>query len=124
MKIFQLRPGSSGPRSRQDFATLRDYNLENGTLFEDSEFPPIESSLQFSRRMDRRVEWLRPHEIAEQPQFFVEGYSRFDVQQGELGDCWLLAATASLTQDPKMFFRVVPDDQEFDEKYAGIFHFK
>jgi len=25
-------------------------------------------------------------EIAENPQFFVEGFSRFDVQQGELGD--------------------------------------
>lgn len=31
------------------------------------------------------------------PQLFVEGYSRFDVQQGELGDCWLLAAVANLT---------------------------
>ncbi|XP_031635619.1 calpain-B-like [Contarinia nasturtii] len=113
-----------GPRSEQDYTTLRDYCLENGTLFEDSEFPPIDSSLQFSRRMDRRVEWLRPSEIAHDPQFFVEGFSRFDVQQGELGDCWLLAATANLTQNPKMFFRVVPDDQDFEDNYAGIFHFR
>lgn len=67
-------------------------------MFEDPEFPPIDSSLQFSRRMDRHVQWLRPQEIVENPEFFVEGYSRFDVQQGELGDCWLLAATATLTQ--------------------------
>lgn len=36
-------------------------------------------------------------EICDDPQLFVEGYSRFDVQQGELGDCWLLAAVANLT---------------------------
>lgn len=93
-------------------------------MFEDPEFPAVDASLQFSRRMDRHVEWLRPHDIAEDPHFFFEGYSRFDVQQGELGDCWLLAAAATLTQDSKMFFRVVPDDQSFDENYAGIFHFR
>lgn len=117
----------SGQHARgdiQDFNTLRSYCLENGMLFEDPEFAPVDSSLQFSRRMDRHVEWLRPSEIVDDPQFFVEGYSRFDVQQGELGDCWLLAAAATLTQDPKMFFRVVPDDQSFEENYAGIFHFR
>lgn len=118
----------SGIRSRggdvQDFHTIRSECLQNGVLFEDSEFPAVDSSLQFSSRPDRPIQWLRPMEIADDPQFFVEGYSRFDVQQGELGDCWLLAATATLTQDPKLFFRVVPDDQSFNEEYAGIFHFR
>lgn len=63
-------------------------------------------------------------EIVDNPQFFVEGYSRFDVQQGELGDCWLLAATANLTQESSLFFRVIPPDQSFEENYAGIFHFR
>jgi calpain, invertebrate len=93
-------------------------------LFEDPEFPAEDKSLFFSRRPDRRCEWLRPHEICEEPGFFVDGYTRFDVQQGELGDCWLLAAAANLTQDPKMFFRVVCDDNSFEENYAGIFHFR
>lgn len=118
----------SGLHSRggdiQDFNTIRSQCLQNGALFEDPEFPAIDSSLQFSSRPDRHVEWLRPMEIADDPQFFVEGYSRFDVQQGELGDCWLLAAAATLTQDPKLFFRVVPDDQSFSDDYAGIFHFR
>ena len=108
----------------QDFIALRDDCLENGILFEDTEFPTTDSSLQYSRRMDRRVEWLRPHEIADNPKFFVRCFSRFDVQQGQLGDCWLLAATASLTQDSRMFLRVVPDDQNFEENYVGIWHFK
>ncbi|XP_059608759.1 calpain-B isoform X4 [Phlebotomus argentipes] len=125
--IFRLGERGSGLRSRgdvQDFHTLRQQCLASGTLFEDPEFPAADSSLQFSRRPDRYVQWLRPMEIADDAQFFVEGYSRFDVQQGELGDCWLLAAAANLTQDPKLFFRVVPEDQSFSEDYAGIFHFR
>lgn len=54
----------------------------------------------------------------------MEGYSRFDVQQGELGDCWLLAAAANLTLYRRLFLQIVPDDQDFDDKYAGIFHFR
>lgn len=108
----------------QDFYQIRSQCLVSGQLFEDPEFPANDSSLQFSKRPDRRIEWLRPHEICDEPKLFVEGYSRFDVQQGELGDCWLLAATANLTQDSKLFFRVVPEDQSFDEDYAGIFHFR
>ncbi|XP_039954339.1 calpain-A isoform X2 [Bactrocera tryoni] len=107
----------------QDFESIRSMCLANGSLFEDPLFPANNESLLFSQRPDRHIEWMRPHEIADDPQFFVEGYSRFDVQQGELGDCWLLAATANLTQDPNLFFRVVPPDQSFEESYAGIFHF-
>lgn len=119
--------GSTATRASfdvQDFAALRQECLDSGTLFEDPEFEANDKSLFYSRRADRRYEWLRPMEICDDPQFFVEGYSRFDVQQGELGDCWLLAAAATLTQDPKLFFRVVPDDNSFEENYAGIFHFR
>ncbi|XP_039444499.1 calpain-A-like isoform X6 [Culex pipiens pallens] len=117
----------SGFRSQtdvQDYYVLRNQCLESGSLFEDPEFPATSSSLMFSRRPDRHYEWLRPHEISEAPEFFVEGFSRFDVQQGELGDCWLLAACANLTQDQKMFLRVVPEDNSFEDDYAGIFHFR
>ncbi|TMW50475.1 hypothetical protein DOY81_004471 [Sarcophaga bullata] len=125
MRVLGERPlGSHRPQTEiQDFETIRQQCLESGSLFEDPLFTASNESLMFSRRPDRYIEWLRPHEIADDPQFFVEGYSRFDVQQGELGDCWLLAATANLTQDSSLFFRVVPPDQSFEESYAGVFHF-
>ncbi|XP_055625907.1 calpain-A-like isoform X3 [Toxorhynchites rutilus septentrionalis] len=126
-KFKKLGEKSSGYRTRtdvQDYYVIRNQCLENGSLFEDPEFPATSSSLMFSRRPDRHYEWLRPHEIVESPEFFVEGFSRFDVQQGELGDCWLLAACANLTQDQKLFLRVVPEDNSFEEDYAGVFHFR
>ncbi|XP_066260253.1 calpain-B-like isoform X4 [Euwallacea similis] len=125
--IYKFGEKSSGFRSRggpQDFYKLRDEHVENGTLFEDPDFPATDSSLYFSQRPDRHYEWKRPHELCDNPQFFVEGYSRFDVQQGELGDCWLLAAAANLTLYHRLFLQIVPDDQDFDDKYAGIFHFR
>ncbi|CAH1992193.1 unnamed protein product [Acanthoscelides obtectus] len=128
LKLLKFGEKGSGFRVKsgepQDFYKLRDQCSDRGELFEDPEFPATDSSLFFSRRPDRYYEWRRPHEIADNPQFFVEGFSRFDVQQGELGDCWLLAAAANLTLYKRLFFQIVPDDQDFDDKYAGIFHFR
>lgn len=108
----------------QDYNLIKRQCLSSGRLFEDPDFLPNDSSLMFSKRPDRRIEWKRPHEIVQDPYFFHEGFSRFDIEQGELGDCWFLAAAANLTMYPHLFSRVVPDDQTFEEEYAGIFHFR
>ncbi|XP_070151140.1 calpain-B isoform X3 [Polyergus mexicanus] len=125
IKVLGEKGSGFRPRGAiQDFNTLRRECLATGRLFEDPEFLADDSSLYFSRRPDRYIEWKRPMEIADNPQLFVEGFSRFDVQQGELGDCWLLAAVANLTMHSNLFFQVVPEDQSFEENYAGIFHFR
>ena len=41
-----------------------------------------------------------------------------DIKQGMLGDCWLLAAIASLAEDETILKTVVPPDQEFDSRYV------
>jgi hypothetical protein len=70
------------------------------------------------------VKWTRASELSDDPQFFVGGATRFDINQGELGDCWLLAAIANLTLHEKLFQKVVPHEQSFTDDYAGIFHFR
>ena len=58
--------------------------------------------------------------VVKDPQLICKGHSRFDVIQGKLGDCWLMAAAANLTLRDELFYRVVPPDQSFTENYAGI----
>uniref|UniRef100_A0A3Q3VR95 Calpain-3 n=1 Tax=Mola mola TaxID=94237 RepID=A0A3Q3VR95_MOLML len=106
------------------FLELRDKYVKKQVLFEDPLFPANDSSLFYSRRPSIRIEWKRPSEICENPQFIIDGASRTDICQGELGDCWLLAAIACLTVNDKLLYRVIPPDQSFTENYAGIFHFQ
>ena len=55
---------------------------------------------------------------------FVGDSDRFDIKQGEIGNCWFLAAVANLAESKACFRRVVPQDQSFYSDYAGIFRFR
>ncbi|XP_019521375.1 PREDICTED: calpain-9 isoform X2 [Hipposideros armiger] len=110
--------------SGQSFEQLRQECLQKGILFQDADFPANNTSLFYSERPQVPFEWKRPGEIVKNPEFILEGATRTDICQGELGDCWLLAAIASLTLNEKALARVVPQDQSFGPGYTGIFHFQ
>uniref|UniRef100_A0A3P9QDU4 Calpain 9 n=1 Tax=Poecilia reticulata TaxID=8081 RepID=A0A3P9QDU4_POERE len=132
-KRMPLQSTLSGRNSNQavssqwdgkSFEQLRQECLQKGVLFEDPDFPATDASLFFSQSVPVQIEWKRPREICKNPKFIVGGADRTDICQGQLGDCWLLAAIASLTLKKEALARVVPHDQDFDSGYAGIFHFQ
>ncbi|XP_038669776.1 calpain-2 catalytic subunit-like [Scyliorhinus canicula] len=136
-RIKKLRDQAAGIGSygqpvkflRQDYEALRQQCLETGSLFCDESFPACPSALGHNELgpgsfKTRDVEWRRPKDLCADPKFIVGEASRTDICQGALGDCWLLAAIASLTLNNEILSRVVPRDQNFDSDYAGIFHFQ
>ncbi|XP_020025808.1 calpain-3 isoform X3 [Castor canadensis] len=106
------------------FEQLHKKCLEKKVLYLDPEFPPDETSLFYSQKFPIQFIWKRPPEICENPRFIIGGANRTDICQGDLGDCWFLAAIACLTLNEHLLFRVIPHDQSFTENYAGIFHFQ
>uniref|UniRef100_A0A3Q2SX30 calpain-2 n=1 Tax=Fundulus heteroclitus TaxID=8078 RepID=A0A3Q2SX30_FUNHE len=117
------------PYLNQNFQALRAQCRSSGQLFCDPTFPPEPESLGFKELgrnsyKIRGVSWKRPTELVSNPEFILGGATRTDICQGALGDCWLLAAIASLTMNEYVMARVVPTDQGFGDDYAGIFHFQ
>jgi Ca2+-binding EF-hand superfamily protein len=108
----------------QDYNRIRRECLRDGKLFEDPYFPASNESLFYSETLPFTPEWKRPGDICTNPKFYTGGASRFDVSQGMLGDCWLVAAIASLTQDRILLNKVIPEGQEFEKGYVGMFHFR
>ncbi|XP_074025154.1 calpain-9 isoform X2 [Numenius arquata] len=119
-------PGATRPTtsSGKTYEELKQDCLHRGVLFEDPDFPACNSSLFFSEKPPVPFIWKRPGDIVKDPKFILGGATRTDICQGDLGDCWLLAAIASLTLNEKTLARVVPLDQNFGPDYAGIFHFQ
>ncbi|OXB65370.1 hypothetical protein ASZ78_017100 [Callipepla squamata] len=110
--------------SGKAYQELKQECLRSGCLFEDPDFPANNASLFFSEKPPIPFLWKRPGDIVKDPKFILGGATRTDICQGDLGDCWLLAAIASLTLNEKTLARVVPLDQNFGPGYAGIFHFQ
>nr|XP_019920739.2 calpain-9-like isoform X3 [Crassostrea gigas]XP_034311076.1 calpain-9-like isoform X4 [Crassostrea gigas] len=111
---------------QQDYLTLRQELLRTNSLYVDPDFPPDNSSLTFNRTPPpgiRNIVWKRPTELSRNPKFIVRNATRFDLDQGYLGNCWFIAGAALVATNKKLLERVVPQDQNFDRNYAGIFHF-
>lgn len=128
-KIYKFGERFSGTKTKsgepQDYEALLNLCLKRQELFEDHEFPCARETAWGTQKPDFEVVWKRPWEICENPAFLNESFSRFDVEQGGLGNCWVLASMATLTLHKDLFNNVVPEGQSFErDKYAGIFHFR
>jgi len=119
------KPSDSVPHNGVSYDDLKKHCLKQGVLFEDPDFQAVDESMFFSRKPPRPFVWKRPKELVSDPKMFVGGASRFDITQGMLGDCWLLAAVAALCQYEGLLYQVVPPDQSFSSSdYCGIVRFR
>nr|KAF6429039.1 calpain 14 [Molossus molossus] len=120
-------PGASAPLPTQDFEALQEQCLRDGCLFEDSSFPATLSSIgsgPLLRKLPPCLQWRRPPELHSNPHFYSAEAKRLDLCQGLVGDCWFLAALQALTLHQDILSQVVPLNQSFTKKYAGIFQFR
>ncbi|XP_028904265.1 calpain-5 [Ornithorhynchus anatinus] len=117
------------PYEGQRYATLKRDCLRKKVLFEDPQFPANDDSLYYKSSRMQGIKWKRPKEICNDPHLFVDGISSHDLHQGQVGNCWFVAACSSLASRESLWQKVIPDwkEQEWSpekpENYAGIFHF-
>jgi len=108
-----------------EFERLRESCLKKGELFEDSDFPAVQTSIFYHQKPPFSFVWKRPKDLVIDPAFIADAPS-FDVVQGKLGDRWLVQCLGCLYSSKGLFYRVVPADQGFhsSDEYAGIFRFR
>lgn len=73
-------------------------------------------TVEFVHGSIHRVDW-----IFKEPQFTIDGYSASDIKQGDLGNCWWLAALASITSRTELMERVCVARDERCGVYGFVF---
>ncbi|CAL8102901.1 unnamed protein product [Calicophoron daubneyi] len=131
----RLHKSESMEKSREWYAKEVDAQLKRGGLFRDP-FMPLKNFTgckDDKASQERGYEWIRPPDLVSNPQFVVGDFSRFAVNQGELGDCSFLAAVSSLSMESSLLSQVVPEGQSFASDkplsknflpYCGMFWFR
>ncbi|EPY77457.1 olfactory marker protein [Camelus ferus] len=84
------------PYENQNYSALKRACLRRKVLFEDPNFPATDDSLYYKGTPGPTVRWKRPKDICEDPRLFVDGISSHDLHQGQVGNCWFVAACSSL----------------------------
>ncbi|KAL0969377.1 hypothetical protein UPYG_G00226260 [Umbra pygmaea] len=113
--------------NNQNFQELKQYCLNRSYRYIDDTFPPDNTSIGYQLLRPEylgKVVWLRPAKIVQSPELVVSGLSRFDFEQGKVGNCWFLASIGALTFQKCILEQVVPLKQSFQDDYCGIFHFR
>ena len=113
------------PFKNQIYEQLKAECLKSKKLFEDPLFTATDANMFYTQAVPTGVTWKRPKDICAAPEFITKLMHVGDLDQGYLGDCWFVAACASIVLVPELVAKVVPDNQQCKgADYAGIFHFR
>ena len=100
---------------KQKYEDIRKKLEVENSNFEDPLFPKSKGSIGPSRTPHHEnIKWMRAQDIASNPVFVTDVTTRFDVEQGKLGDCWFLATLANLPAHPEVFKKVMDKKQTFN----------
>ncbi|KFW00584.1 Calpain-14, partial [Fulmarus glacialis] len=111
----------------QNYQALLEMCLKKKCLFTDDNFPAHISSIgtgALLKKLPQNLQWKRPHALHRTPVFYAANRKQLDLCQGLVENCWFLAALEALTFHQDILAAVVPQNQSFERKYAGIFHFR
>ncbi|XP_045531685.1 calpain-C-like isoform X2 [Pieris brassicae] len=108
----------------EDFNKIKNNCLVKKKLWCDPDFPAEIMSLFYHQVPNVIFEWKRPAQMHESPIFIDDAFEGFDLDNGPLGDLWLMGCMEVLHKFKGIFKHVVPVDQNFRSNYAGIFRFR
>ncbi|KAH9601151.1 protein of unknown function DUF1935 [Trypanosoma melophagium] len=102
--------------------------VENGIPFVDLEFPPCQASLDTgAKKPFKHLPWARPSSylpdnMIDQVRLFRGPVRPADVDQGELGDNWLLCSIAAVSENPKSIINMFrhPTDPEMGKRERAV----
>jgi hypothetical protein len=111
-------------KSRAKADELEISKLGDGELFVDQNF---EHFTEYRSKQDSggsklvEIDWLRPHELVDEPSFGFENIQPDEVEQGSLGDCWFIAALSAIARFPQLYSRVISMDTVlWGRDYVGV----
>ncbi|KAF0982122.1 hypothetical protein FDP41_011983 [Naegleria fowleri] len=94
-------------------------------VFVDEVFPADKSSLCFEPDGDKLpdhvaecVSWKRPSQWCKNCSLFVDSVNPGDIEQAQLGDCWLLSAMAVTAQFPEILQKLFVEVNETEGRYV------
>ena len=121
----------------QNFEQIKSELKKSKQLFNDPFFKPNDIAIVGNRKWESRyihetnvrfedfnknIEWKRPRQIRPNPVFMSTNVD--NLQQGCIGDCWLVAELIAICNNKDLLFKIIPQDQNFEDDYCGMFHFK
>lgn len=65
-------------------------------LWEDPDFPAVQTSVFYHQTPPFTFQWKRPQEILAQPVFINDSTTQFDITPGKMGDRWLVSCLGVL----------------------------
>lgn len=114
-----------------DYDRVRRYCASRGELWEDPDFPALQSSVFYHQTPPFAFVWRRPRELSTKPHFVAppttnSQQTEVDLSSGKMGDRWLVSCLGVLHSCKGLFYRAVPADQGFttEQGYCGAFRFR